>query len=118
MSAMRPATAETIYLVGTSGHPNFGDELITAAWLQFLATARPEAHVWLDCPNPGLASHLFDGHHPRLRVTNSLWRLVGETRDMAPAEAKAHVDRVITHLGSPFYDLGLIRARQATTVHL
>ena len=118
MPPSRLARTETIYLVGTSGHPNFGDELITAAWLQFLATARPEADVWLDCPNPGLASHLFDGHHPRLRVTNTLWRLVGETRDMAPQEATAYVDRVVTRLGSPFYDLGLIRAHQATTVHL
>lgn len=114
----RPSTAETIYLVSTGGHPNFGDEFVTAAWLRFLTAVRPDADVWLDCPNPGMASHLLDRMHPRLRVTDSLWRLVIETRDMERSDADAHIDRVITHLGSPYYDLGLLRARQATSVHL
>ena len=114
----RPAAAETLYLVGTSGHPNFGDEFIAASWLRFLARARPDADVWLDCPNPGLASHLFDGLHPRLRTTDTLWRLAVETVDMDGATADAHVDRVITSLGSPRYDLGVLGARRASSVHL
>lgn len=114
----RPAAAETLYLVGTSGHPNFGDEFIAASWLRFLARTRPDADVWLDCPNPGLASHLFDGLHPRLRTTDTLWRLVFETVDLDPAAAAAHVDRVVTSLGSPRYDLGLLGARRASSVHL
>ena len=114
----RPPVADTLYLVGTSGHPNFGDEFIAAAWLRFLARARPDADVWLDCPNPGLAAHLFDGLHPRLRTTDTLWRLVFETTEMDPAAADAHVDRVVTSLGSPRYDLGLLGARRAGSVHL
>ncbi|MHC5558168.1 polysaccharide pyruvyl transferase family protein [Kocuria sp. U4B] len=114
----RTPAAETLYLVGTSGHPNFGDEFIAASWLRFLARARPDADVWLDCPSPGLASHLFDGLHPRLRTTDTLWRLVFKTTHMADDEADAHVDRVVTSLGSPRYDLGLLGARRAGSVHL
>ncbi|MFI7483282.1 polysaccharide pyruvyl transferase family protein [Kocuria sp. M1R5S2] len=114
----RPPAAETLYLVGTSGHPNFGDEFIAASWLRFLARARPDADVWLDCPNPGLASHLFDGLHPRLRTTDTLWRLVFDTAGMEPSAADAHVDRVVSSLGSPRYDLGLLGARRAGSVHL
>ena len=78
----RPPAADVLYLVGTSGHPNFGDEFIAASWLRFLARARPGAEVWLDCPHPGLASHLFDGLHPGLRTTDTLWRLAFETTGM------------------------------------
>jgi hypothetical protein len=108
----------SVYLIGTSGHPNFGDEFITAAWLRFLAKNRPETEVWLDCPNPGLSSHLFRDLHPRLRTTNSLWRLVLETRGMESSVADMHVDRGVVGLGTPFYDLGLLDAREARTVHL
>ena len=121
LDSARPArlpAAETLYLVGTSGHPNFGDEFIAASWLRFLARTRPDADVWLDCPSPGLASHLFEGLHPRLRTTDTLWRLVFETTDMDPAAADAHVDRVVGSLGSPRYDLGLLGARRAGSVHL
>ncbi|MCC5783789.1 MULTISPECIES: polysaccharide pyruvyl transferase family protein [Kocuria] len=114
----RPPAADVLYLVGTSGHPNFGDEFIAASWLRFLARARPGAEVWLDCPHPGLASHLFDGLHPGLRTTDTLWRLAFETTGMDPAAADAHVDRVVTHLGSPRYDLGLLGARRASSVHI
>jgi hypothetical protein len=113
----RPPAADVLYLVGTSGHPNFGDEFIAASWLRFLARARPGAEVWLDCPSPGLASHLFDGLHPGLRTTDTLWRLAFETTGMDPVAADAHVDRVVTHLGSPRYDLGLLGARRAGSVH-
>ncbi|MEX5294280.1 polysaccharide pyruvyl transferase family protein [Kocuria sp. CPCC 205268] len=113
----RPPAADVLYLVGTSGHPNFGDEFIAASWLRFLARARPGAEVWLDCPNPGLASHLFGGLHPGLRTTDTLWRLAVETAGMDPDAADAHVDRVVTHLGSPRYDLGLLGARRAGSVH-
>jgi hypothetical protein len=112
------APPEVIYLVGTSGYPNFGDEIIAAGWIRYLAKARPDAEVWLDCPEPGTASHLFDGMHPRLRTTNTLWRLVHETAHLEAADADAHVDRVVRHLGSPRFDLGLLVARRATSVHL
>jgi len=109
---------ENIYLVSTAGNPNFGDEYITAAWLRFLAKQRPDAEVWLDCPQPGNASFLFEGLHPRLKVTNMLWRVSWETIDLDPDEGDATVDRLVNELGTPLYDYGLVKARRATAVHL
>jgi hypothetical protein len=107
-----------IYLIGPSGNPNFGDEFIAAAWLKYLAEVRPDADIWLDCPQPGLASILFDGLHPRLRVTNTLWRLVHETAEL-PLETAAETIRArVTGLGSPSYDLGLLKLREAESLHL
>ena len=99
-----------IYLIGPSGTPNFGDEFIAAAWLRYLAVERPDAEVRLHCPQPGLAQVLFDGLHPRSRVTNTLWRLVHENADV-PIETSADTIRArVTGLGSPSYDLGLLIA--------
>lgn len=112
------AERESIYLIGTSGFPNFGDEFIAAAWLRFLGRTRPESDVWLDCPYPGTASHLFEGLHPRLKTTDTLWRLVGETMHLSADEGERHIDRVVTELGSPHFDLGLVGARRADLLHL
>ena len=109
---------EVIYLIATSGHPNLGDEFITAAWLRFLREQRPEAEVWLDCPKPGVASHLFSGLHPGLRTTDSIFRLMWETKEMSPDEGFAHIDHRLRHLGTPLYDIGLLGARRATMVHV
>lgn len=109
---------EVIYLIATSGHPNLGDELITAAWLRFLAERRPDAEVWLDCPKPGLASHFFGGMHPGLRTTDIVWRVIWETAGMSPEEGFAHVEHRMRHLGTPSYDIGILGARRATTVHV
>jgi len=107
-----------IYLVGTSGHPNFGDEFIAAAWLKYLAVARPDADVWLDSPQPGMAQVLFEGLHPRLRVTNTLWRLVHENAELPADEAAKNIRERVTGLGTPAYDLGLLKMREAESLHL
>ncbi|MFJ6028549.1 polysaccharide pyruvyl transferase family protein [Pseudarthrobacter sp. NPDC092424] len=107
-----------IYLIGPSGNPNFGDEFIAAAWLKYLAKVRPGTDVWLDCPQPGLAQVLFEGMHPRLRVTNTLWRLVHGTSELAPDAAAETIRARVTGLGSPLYDLGLLKLREAETLHL
>ncbi|WP_148575272.1 polysaccharide pyruvyl transferase family protein [Nocardioides caldifontis] len=114
----RGSRRETIYLVGTSGHPNFGDEFITAAWLKFLAGVRPQADVWLDCPVPGQAAHFFGGMHPRVRFTDTLWRLVWDTASLERAEADQLIDERVAHFGTPRYDIGLQAARHATTIHV
>lgn len=107
-----------IYLVGSAGHPNYGDEFLTAAWLRYLAKHHPDSEVFLDCPRPGLASHLFAGLHPRLRTTDTLFRVSWETTEMDQASADAHVDRLVTDLGTPLYDLGLVDARRADSLHV
>ena len=107
-----------IYLVGTSGHPNFGDEFIAAAWLKYLAVARPDADVWLDTPQPGMAQVLFEGLHPRLRVTNTLWRLVHENAEFPADVAAKNIRERVTALGTPSYDLGILKMREAESLHL
>jgi hypothetical protein len=62
-----------IYLVATSGHPNFGDELITAAWLRQLARTHPGAEVWVDTPRPGQSAVLHGALHPRVRFVDTLY---------------------------------------------
>ena len=42
-----------IYLVGSTGFPNYGDELVASQWLRYLAEHEPDAEVWLDSPAPG-----------------------------------------------------------------
>ncbi|MDZ5621226.1 polysaccharide pyruvyl transferase family protein [Nocardioides bizhenqiangii] len=108
----------TIHLVSTAGHPNFGDEFIAASWLRFLAERQPASDVVLDCPDPGMATFLFEGLHPRVKFTNLLWRVSWMTMDADPDEGDVIVDRTVTELGSPLFDLGLIELRRATTVHL
>ncbi len=107
-----------IYLVGTSGHPNFGDEFIAASWLKYLAEVRPEADIWLDSPQPGMAQALFEGLHPRLRVTNTIWRLVHENAELPADAAAKNIRERISSLGTPAYDLGLLKMREAESLHL
>lgn len=109
---------EVIYLVATSANANFGDELIASSWLRFLAQYRPDAEVWLDCPQPGVASHFFANLHPNLRTTDALWRVVWESEGRDRDEAIGHVEHRILHAGSPRYDIALLGLRRATTVHL
>jgi polysaccharide pyruvyl transferase WcaK-like protein len=81
----RSHPSPVIYLIGTSGHPNYGDEVVTAAWLRYYAEHLPHAQVWLDTPRPGQSAVLFDGLHPGLRCVDTLfhacWNVPGESAD-------------------------------------
>ncbi|NEA29975.1 polysaccharide pyruvyl transferase family protein [Actinomadura bangladeshensis] len=59
------------YLVGTTGFPNYGDELIAAMWLRHLAETAPDVEVWLDCPSPGPAQVLLGDIHLKSRFTDT-----------------------------------------------
>jgi polysaccharide pyruvyl transferase WcaK-like protein len=107
-----------IYLVSPAGQPNYGDELIAAGWLRYLAEARPETDVWLDCPNPGLATELFHGMHPRLHTTNTLWRACWEASSDDPRVVMEKVADLVTNFGSPAYDLGIDRIRTMESIHV
>ena len=109
---------ENIYLVASGGNPNYGDELIVASWLRFLARVRPDATVWLDCPQPGTASALFGGIHPHLLVTNTLWRSCAEAPNQTARGVWEHVDHVVTHGGTPMYDVALITLARAESIHI
>jgi polysaccharide pyruvyl transferase WcaK-like protein len=97
-----------IYLIGTSGHPNYGDELITAAWLRHYARTWPDAEVWLDSPRPGQSAVLMDGLHRGLRCVDTLYHACWNSPTSSAAETIDFGARVI---GEP----GLI-AREATGV--
>jgi hypothetical protein len=105
------------YLVSAAGQPNFGDELITRAWLQYLAERAPDIDVWLDCPEPGRAAHLFRDAHPRLRTTNTLWDLA-HLPEYAGAAGAPAIERTIVELGSPKLDAGLAALRTMASIHL
>lgn len=109
---------ENLYLIASGGNPNYGDELIVASWLRFLARVRPQATVWLDCPQPGTASALFAGLHPHLRTTNTLWRSCSEAPNQTAEGVWQHVDNVVAHGGTPMYDVGLMALGQAHSIHL
>ena len=109
---------ENLYLVASGGNPNYGDELIVAAWLRFLARVRPDAAVWLDCPQPGTASALFAGIHPGFRATNTLWRACAEAPDQSAQGVWEHVGKIVAHGGTPMYDVGLMALGQADSIHL
>lgn len=114
----RAARREPIYLVSASGQPNFGDELITRAWLDWLAARAPQREVWLDSIEPGRAAHLFRDTHPRLKTTNTLWQTVHTN---LPSDVLAAADRVETlldGLGSPRNDAGLRDLRGMGSIHL
>ncbi|HEX5017531.1 MAG TPA: polysaccharide pyruvyl transferase family protein, partial [Actinomycetes bacterium] len=72
-----------VYLIGTSGFPNFGDEFITSAWLRHLAQSMPSAEVWVDSPRPGQSAVLHGDSHPNVRFVDTLYHAVQN----APSEA-------------------------------
>lgn len=102
------------YLVSMAGYPNFGDELIARRWIEHLAIHRPDEEVWLDCRFPGTASALFGGLHPRLRVTDAVFRAVEDSL----RGSRRPVEDIVAHLGTPLYDAPLLALREARSLHL
>lgn len=116
--AQPDADRKPLYLVSTAGHPNYGDELITRAWLDHLAARFPDREVWLDCPHPGRAAHLFARTHPRLRLTDTLWELALGSDSHDPVADAARIERLVRDLGSPRFDAGLLALREMDSIHL
>lgn len=122
------APEDVIYLVAPTGHPNFGDEFIAGAWLRTLARRRPWSRVVLDCPNPGMVGVLHAGLHPRLTVTDTLFRLAeavhadvpegdGHWAGAARRAEDAVLDRRILADVAPRLEAGLDLVRAASTIH-
>lgn len=69
---------KAFYLICEPGFPNYGDELIAAEWLKYLAAAHPDVPVIMDCLRPGPASAILRGYHPHLTVVDTVARLTFE----------------------------------------
>ncbi|MDZ8274538.1 polysaccharide pyruvyl transferase family protein [Microbacterium aquimaris] len=106
------------YLVSSAGVPNYGDEFITRAWLDWLAAHHPDVPVWVDCLEPGRASHLFQDAHPLLKTTNTLWHLAFAGAGPSLEDGADYVQYLVRELGSPRFDAGLEHLRSVRSVHL
>jgi hypothetical protein len=108
-----------IYLVTSTGYPNYGDELIAAMWLRYLAKVAPDSTVWVDCPNPGPSAVLLGDLHPRVRFTDTMWRLCQHAPSNEPWEVCAHVQRAFANPGLvPRWVAGIELAARADIVHV
>ncbi|GAA2820881.1 polysaccharide pyruvyl transferase family protein [Saccharopolyspora taberi] len=109
----------TVYLVATTGHPNYGDELIAATWLKHLARTAPDSEIWVDCPNPGPSAVLLGHLHPRVRFTDTFWRLCWEAPSDDPWEVAAFVRSAVDDPGlAPRWVAGIELAARADLVHV
>jgi hypothetical protein len=79
-------SSRCIYLVASTGFPNYGDELVAKQWLQYLAVHEPDADVWLDSPSPGNSQLLLGHLHPRVRFVDTLFRICWAAPSEDPAE--------------------------------
>ncbi len=112
-------TRPSIYLVAASGHPNYGDELIAATWLKRLARLLPGSEVWVDCSNPGGSAVLLGDLHPRVRFTDTFWRLCWEAPSQEPWEVATFVQRAVKDPGvAPRWLAGIELAAQMDVVHV
>ena len=108
-----------IYLVGSCGFPNYGDELITGKWLRRLARTNPNRKVWVDCHSPGQAQAMFAGMHPNLRFTDLLWRICWAAPNDEPDVVVDHATRAVRDLGVvPKIDIGQPLLHRAEIVHV
>lgn len=109
----------TLYLVATTGHPNYGDELIAATWLKYLARVAGESEVWVDCPNPGPSEVLLGHLHPNVRFTDTFWRLSWEAPSDGPWEVASFVQHAINNPGlAPHWVAGIEVAARVDLVHV
>jgi len=92
-------SGKTIYLVGTSGLPHFGDDLVAAQWLRYLAVHEPEAQVWLDSPFPGNSQLLLGDLHPHVRFVDTIYRIAWAAPSEDPAEIVDFARRAIQDPG-------------------
>lgn len=120
-AATPPSDRPLYYLVAPAGFPNYGDELIAASWLRYLAEVAPEAEVWLDTHSPGLAAVLHGDEHPRVRFTDTLWRLCGMANDRGDDawHLTAWVQEVVHNPAmAPRHNLGIELLARADVVHV
>ncbi len=105
-----------IYLVGASGYPNYGDELILKNWVSFIINQYPNAELWLDVPFPTIIQTYFQ--RGNIKVTNTIWRLINEYYCEDHSDFFNIIQEKICHLGTPHYDLSLLNLRNIDIFHI
>lgn len=110
---------KAIYLIGESGHPNYGDELIAKEWLAYLASVCPETPVYLDCTRPGPAAAILRNAHPNLRTVDTISRLTFEMPDNWESETEfaCEAERIGSFVRYAISDEGAA-ARYASGIHV
>jgi hypothetical protein len=110
---------KSIYLVVSSGFPNYGDELLASQWLRYLATTEPEADIWLDSPSPGNSQLLLGHLHPRVKFVDTLFRICWAAPSEDPSEV---VDFAASAVRNPGvfarYALGIELLQQVDVFHI
>lgn len=107
------------YLIATAGFPNFGDELILSGWLRYLAAVAPDAEVWVDTHSPGPTGMLLGDAHPRVRFTDTLWRLCWEAPSEDPWEVASWVQHALRNPGmAPRWHQGITLLERVDVVHV
>lgn len=119
MPSRDPDARPVYYLIASAGFPNLGDELITRAWLRYLADAAPDATVWVDTHSPGPARLLHGESHPGVRFVDTLWRLSSEAESEDPWEVASWVQQVVHNPGmSPRWHHGISLLQHLDVVHV
>ena len=95
----RSPRAPVIYLVGTGGHPNYGDELIALTWARLYRRRFPDADIWLDSPRPGQAAVLLARAGYPVNCTDTLYHACWRSPSEDPAEVARFGSRVVSEPG-------------------
>lgn len=120
MGTPDPAAARPlVYLIGTCGVPNYGDELITAMWLRLIAQRLPGAEVLVDTHLPGPATLLLGDLHPNVRFVDTLWQLCAAAPADEPWEIANWVRRAVADPSlAPRWTAGINKLNAADIVHI
>jgi len=107
------------YLVSPAGIPNYGDELIAATWLRYLAERAPRAEVVVDCLGAEAARRALGHLHPRVSFVSVLWKLCTSAWSTDPRHtAEAVAAAVRDPAGAPRHREGIELLRGADVVHV
>src|SRR5680860_1195645 len=109
-----------LYLVAAAGYPNYGDELVTAQWLRYLAQREPDAEIWVDSHNPGGAELLLGHLHPHVRFVDTLWTVGWAAPSDDPEEIADFTAQAIRQpgFGEPRRAAGIELLRTVDSFHV
>ncbi|QXN62359.1 polysaccharide pyruvyl transferase family protein [Serratia fonticola] len=81
---IEPSKVKTFYLISAAGMPNFGDDMLTRYWVQYLQTRFPGCTIYLDAVDSVVASELF----PTVKCVDYVWRLAQALGDEGSVQDK------------------------------